>query len=145
MRLYLLILLSFFIATPVWACKCAAPNNALAKISYDKADIVIKAHAVYTSDGWDDTGPLLKIRVDEVIKGHNIPDEITANYNDHTAACGNYFEQGTDYIIALYDTRSLILTDNNSRGYGFRVMISCEQYQVRHYINHIQSKIKESQ
>lgn len=135
MRIIILTLLLCAFSLPALACRCVAPNDKLAEQSYNEADIVVNAEILNVSDGWDNTGPLVKMKINSVIKGDEIPDEITANYNDTTAACGNEFAVGEKYIIALYDTRSLLLTANNSRGYGFRVMISCHQNQVRYYIN----------
>ena len=135
MRSIILLSIFSFIAFPVWACSCMAPTEKQAYKAYKDTDIIIKGKILAKSGGWESSGPLIKIDVSDIYKGTNIPDVIMVNYNSNTAACGNHFEIDKDYIIALYDTRSLTLNDENTRGYGFRVMSSCHQYQIQHYFN----------
>lgn len=134
MRIIFLSLLLCFVAMPAWACRCLAPSDDHAMMSYQEADVVVKATITSASEGFSNLGPILKMDVIDVIKGEDIPESITANYNNVTAACGNEFTVEQDYIVALYDTRSLILADSNPRGYGFRVMVSCHQNQIRYYL-----------
>jgi len=122
------------------ACRCVPPSQEQGIKSYNEANVIIKGTVLNASEGFSQLGPIIKIKVNEIIKGKNVPDEIIANYNDVTAACGNIFEVEKDYVIALYDTRSLQLTDSNSRGYGFRVMVSCHQSQVLEYLKSLEIK-----
>ena len=123
-----------------WACQCLPPSIEKAKKSYDDADVVIDAKVTNLSGGWGSTSPMVKLQVNTVIKGNDIPKLITADYNENHAACGNDFTVGQTAIIALYDTRSLMVTDANARGYGFRVMISCHQEQVRYYVDRMDNQ-----
>lgn len=140
MRFACLSIFLCLLAFPALACRCVAPSMDQGMVSYQEADIIIKGTVTSSSNGFSDTGPMLKIDIIDVIKGDNIPSAITANFNNVTAACGNEFTVGDDYIIALYDTRSLTLSDNNARGFGFRVMISCHQDQIRHYIENLEKE-----
>jgi hypothetical protein len=138
----LIIMIFCFHALPAMACRCMAPSDELAANSFKEADSVIEATVLSASAGWGSTAPIIKFQVKNVIKGHDIPDLITADYNPNSAACGNNYEIGETVIVALYDTRSLIINDANTRGYGFRVMISCHQEQVEHYVKHMIDKNK---
>jgi hypothetical protein len=124
------------------ACSCLEPNDKTAAESYKKADIIVSGKILSASGGWSEMGPMLKIEVIDVIKGDNIPDIMTVNYNNLPAACGHDLKAGDEAIFALYDTRSLTVTNNNVRGYGFRMMVSCHQYQVKHYLDKINKKEK---
>lgn len=131
---FLTFLLFIISASHGWACSCTAPNKDSSKEAFAQSDVVIDAEIISASKGWSEIGPLLKVRSNKIYKGENIPDIMMINYNDHTAACGNQFKSGDNAILAIYDTRSVNLDDNNTRGYGFRLMVSCQQSQVRHYI-----------
>lgn len=133
---YCLIALFIFIATPVWACSCVAPTMEQGALSFNKSDVIVKGIVTEDSMGWGGRKPMIKLTVEDVIKGKNIPEEITIDYNANTAACGNDFTVNEKYVLALYDTRALTLSDDNKRGYGFRVMVSCHQMQIRNYIEH---------
>lgn len=131
---FLFIIFFCGLAFPAKACECLAPTLEQGKKSYDGADIVIKAKILSVSAGWGSTSPIVKLQVNNVIKGDNVPNIITANYNENHVACGNEFTLNQTAIIALYDTRPLMVTAANMRGYGFRVMMSCHQDQVRYYL-----------
>ena len=137
MRFILYTLFMVMISGAAMACTCVQPTTDMAKQSYDDADVVINATIINNSEGWNGAGALLKLKINDVFKGENLPSEIMANYNNNTAACGNNFNEGQDYNLGLYDTRSLILTDANTRGYGFRIMISCVQSQIQYHLNNI--------
>ena len=141
MRFYLLLfILLCFSPLPALACSCVKPNMEQGQKSFENSDIVIKATVLSISKGFKGSGPMMKLKVDELIKGDNIPDAISVNYNSSLSACGNNYDVGSEYIFALYDTRSVILNPNNTRGYGYRVMISCHQNQVKYYIDHRKNK-----
>jgi len=133
-------ILAIFFSFSALACSCVAPNMEQGTKAYNQSDVVLKGTITNKSDGWEGLRPLITVNVIDVIKGYDIPENLTADYNKNTAACGNNFNVGDDYIIAMFDTRSLILTDENIRGYGFRAMPSCHQYQVRDYIKNKQKK-----
>jgi len=136
---YLFLILFIFIATPALSCSCISPTIEEGEKSYNKSDVIIKGTIIENSNGWQGRKPILKIKVDDVIKGRDIPDQITVDYNPNTAACGNEFIANKGYVLALYDTRTLMLSDDNKRGYGFRVMVSCHQMQIRNYIKYKES------
>lgn len=142
MRVIALVLLLSFISLPALACSCMAPNAESAMESYNEADVVVEAKILNTSDGWDNTGPLVKMRIIDVIKGQDILDEITVNYNNVPANCGNEFFEDETYIVGLYDTRSVVLSESNARGYGFRMMVSCHQEGIRYYIKNFMKNKK---
>ena len=132
LRFFLVILI--LIPSFAMACSCVAPKNDLALEYYEKTDVIIKGKIISASGGWSTMGPMTKIEVIEIIKGDDIPHTMTVNYNNLSAACGHDLVEGEENIFAIYDTRSLVITDNNSRGYGFRLMSSCHQIQIRHYL-----------
>jgi hypothetical protein len=133
----------FLITMPsiAMACSCLEPNDKTASESYKKSDVIVKGRIQSASSGWSEMGPMVKIEVIDVIKGNEVPDIITSNYNNFPAACGHDLKAGEEAIFALYDTRSLTVTNNNLRGYGFRMMVSCHQNQVRHYIENLPEKM----
>ena len=126
--------LLFFIPSLVMACGCVAPNRELSQEFFAKTDVIVKGRIISVSGGWSAMGPMAKIEIIEVIKGKNIPEIMTANYNNMAAACGHDLVEGAEDIFGFYDTRSLVIADNNSRGYGFRLMNSCHQSQIRYYL-----------
>ena len=136
MRFLLVTILFLFIGVPLaQACKCYPPNNELAEQAYFDADIIIRAKVINPSKGFTQSGPILSVETLEVIKGRDVPNMINMNYNPTLAACGNHFEADDEAIMAVYDTRQLSLS--TARGYGFRLMSSCQQDYVRHYLENI--------
>lgn len=122
-------------AEAVYPCMCYDYTEKRGAKSFFDADVVIGGDIVKASEGFSNLGPLLKITPVEIYKGNNLPELMTANYNSTPAACGNRFAVGEHYIIALYDTRTIGVQNNNTRGYGFRVMYSCVQDEVRRYLS----------
>lgn len=128
------------ISSSAWACSCVAPTMIEGAKSFNTTDIIVKGIVTEDSMGWEGRRPIITFEIEDVMKGQNIPDNITIDYNPSTAACGHNFTVGEDYILALYDTRTINLTDENKRGYGFRIMTSCHQTQVRNYIQNKESE-----
>ena len=136
MRYFLLVCIMAALTPSIaLACECLPPSDEMAKKSYEDADIVIKASIMQASKGWSVTGPIARLQVLSIYKGENVPDIITINYNNQPSACGMALEEGNTTTLALYDTRSLVLNSSNTRGFGFRSMISCSQDQVQYYID----------
>ena len=129
-----------FISAKVFACSCMEPSKETAIESYNQSDVIVRASVVEVSEGFSSLGPLVRLDVHEVIKGKDIPDFITANYNINLAACGQRFTEGEEVVLALYDTRDVRLRVDNARGYGFRVMISCYQQDVRYFLDNLENK-----
>lgn len=132
--------LTLIMPSVAMACQCMPPSDELAQKSFEDSDIVVNGIVTQVSGGWGSQEPMIKLQINTIYKGGNIPDIITVNYNENSAACGNDFEPNQSVTIALYDTRSLMVTEANTRGYGFRAMISCHQYQVRHYVDTMMGK-----
>lgn len=134
MRFVTVLIVSVLLSGQSLACSCLAPNDKTATDAFNKADVIVKAEVVAASEGFSERGPLLQLDIKEVIKGQDVPDFITANYNLNLPACGHRFEPEQRVTLALYDTRDVELRRDNARGYGFRVMISCYQDQVRYFL-----------
>lgn len=145
MRLFFMTVFFSLLSVHAIACSCIAPSIEGGRKSFKEADVVINGTIIEKSGGWQSMRPIVKIQIHEIFKGNNIPDIITADYNPSTAACGNELKVNTTYDLALYDTRSIMVTDGNNRGYGFRVMISCHQDQVRYYLRNKDKKIIETE
>ena len=124
-------------SSTVMACSCPEPTEDQAKAAYADTEVIVRARIIQVSGGWGTMTPIMRLEVIEKLKGDNIPTVMMANYNNNMAACGYDYQEGDEDIIALYDTRDIGLTDNNSRGYGFRVMSSCHAEAVKYFINTI--------
>lgn len=116
------------------ACECKAPRPQKAAKAYNDADIIVNGKIDTVSGGFHELGPMVRIKINKVIKGNDNPEMITANYNPNTYVCGHEFKKGEEHTLALYDTRGLGVTDRNTRGYGYRVMIACDQKLVKHHM-----------
>ena len=146
MRYFVYILFSIlFIPVYAMACTCMPVEANQARAAYDRADIIIKARVMQVSPGWGSNGPLLKAQIIEVIKSDTesdlIPEIISVNYNSNPEACG-YTDMMVDkeYIMALYDTRQISLTNANARGYGYRMMNKCELNLIEYHLNQLNTE-----
>lgn len=127
-------ILCSLVSMPAWACRCMAPNDELAINAYSEADIVIYAEIINPSKGFAQSGPMVSVKVTDVIKGRDVPENMNLNYNNVTAACGNYYETGQKVLIGIYDNHS-VSANQSTRGYGYRVMSSCQQAYIQHYVD----------
>ena len=140
---FILYMLMGLTSINVLACECIPTTDQMAEKSFTEADLVVKATLVSPSPGWGSNSGLVRVHIEEVIKGEeDLPEIITVNYNSNSAVCGHEFTEGQKGIFAMYDTRSIGLTNEGNRGYGFRMLVSCDQVNVRH---HVDKMISESQ
>lgn len=131
-RLFLSLIILFTLYAPAsHACTCKPIKPSESEKFYNEADAIVTGEIKTISGGFGGQGPMIKMDVENVIKGENIPDLLTANYNIHPHLCGHEFNVGETHTLALYDTRGLGITRENTRGYGFRVMISCFQEAIK--------------
>jgi hypothetical protein len=122
-----------------WACTCMRPDDENALNSFQNAGHIIKAEVQLISKGWRGSGPLATLKILETHKGELEKDDvIVVQYNPSAAACGNALEEGQTYVLGMYDVRSFDTTRPSVGDY--RVMNSCEQMQIRHYINNVMKK-----
>jgi hypothetical protein len=131
---FILFTFAIFITTTSFAlaCSCLKPDDKESAKHFNEADIVIYARIINPSKGFTQAGPLLNVETLHVIKGQDVPKTMNINYNNNAAACGHVFEKGEEAILAIYDTRQI--SSSQTRGYGFRLMSLCQQYQVRHHV-----------
>ena len=141
MRLFLTLTTMMMVLAPsfAWACRCYPPDDTVASKAYEEADIVIRAEIINPSKGFTQSGPLLTVNTIDVIKGENVPATLNLNYNNVPAACGSYFEKGQITVIGIYDTRDMSKTDA-ARGYGYRLMSSCQLDYIRYYVDHMKTQ-----
>lgn len=123
----------FLSAAPAYACRCIAPSPENAAQTYSEADSVVLAEPVFFSKGWGGNQPLVKLKIINVYKG-SVAGEVTAQYNDVTAACGLALEKGKKYILGMFDMYST--SSASRRAGGFRLLPSCQQNNIYFYLMH---------
>jgi len=126
----------------VQACSCRKPDVSSALEDYNKADIVLRVKAIEFSKGWNASGPLVTFQILETYKTNQaLGDTITAKNNPLTAACGNEINPDTEYVFGLWDLQKAGYEVKNAIGY--RVMHSCAQQGVQHYIENYYTDTKD--
>jgi hypothetical protein len=131
------IVITIISSVSAMACSCLAPYDEQAKDAFEKADIIAEFNIINASKGWGSAGPIAQIEPIKIYKGENIPETINTNYNNNVTTCGNILKGQETLLLGLYDTRDIELRADNARGYGFRVMHSCYQGNIRYYIENL--------
>lgn len=136
MRIFLIVTFLMIVTmTPAYACRCSAPTDARNVQSMNDANIIIQGEIIEVSHSFGNIGPVVKVKISDILKGEKLNKEqiITIAYNMNTASCGHFFETGNVGTWGLYDTRAMPDGNMTLKAYGFRMMASCDQYQIQNY------------
>lgn len=133
--LFLMVLCA--LPTVAQACRCVSPTDETALETFNNADAVIYGQVQLISQGWNSSGPLATVEVQNVIKGKMAEGDIfIMQYNPVTSACGSILEEGQFYTMGLYNIQNMTTSGRPSVG-GYRLMHSCDQYMIQHHLNNI--------
>lgn len=135
------LLLTMGFSPSAHACKCAKPTIDTATQTFAETNAVILAEPVFFSKGWGGNKPLVKLKVLHTYKG-SVADEVTAQYNSMTAACGLALETGKKYILGMADL--FTESKNLSREGGFRLLSSCQQDNLYYYLMKLDAEESEA-
>ena len=132
MKIFLSLILILFVSTDAMACKCSQPDEQLMQEAHLNTNAIVRAKIISTTGAWNGIAPSVRLDITDILKSDDdLPRDLLVNYNPSPAACGHNYEVEKDYLIGLYDTRTI--KNQAIRGHGYRVVDSCSAYYLKHY------------